>query len=70
MKVTGRATLVSEPTGVRGYAFKQSRLGGKSLHVLERNFQGDCLCLTPDHDGLVDVPAKDIATYTPYGVPR
>ena len=41
-------------------------IAGKTLRVLEKNEEGDCLCIGPDGKYLVDIDNKDVRFYTPF----
>lgn len=67
-RIVGVADIVKAPKSSQTlYPFGPlSDIAGKRLWVLERNEQGDCLCVVKgkNGDGLADVAAADVAKYT------
>jgi hypothetical protein len=55
--------VVENPQHTRNLFGPLSEVAGKRLQVLERNAQGDCLCLFTGRQGvnLVDVDYRDVA---------
>lgn len=63
----GYATLRDAPlsAATRHPFGSPADIAGQTLRVLERNAGGDCLCLSPAGDAIVDVAAADIVTFRP-----
>lgn len=51
--------VVADPQYTRYFFGPLSDIAGKDLQLMERNAQGDCLCLVEDK-GLVDVDSRDV----------
>lgn len=64
---TGVVTVVPNPTKSRNCFGPLSEIAGKTLKVIERNEQGDCLSLfeSANHgQQLIDVDHEDVAAFT------
>jgi hypothetical protein len=65
-RIVGVADIVKAPKSPHTlYPFGPlSDIAGKRLWVLERNEQGDCLCIVKAGAAIADVAADDVAKYT------
>lgn len=64
-EIIGYCVVCNRPSDKTRYFFGDiSDIAGKELPVLERNLQGDCLCLITNK-GLVDVDHADVTQFTP-----
>jgi hypothetical protein len=61
--IVGIATVKEKPEFTKYLFGDTSEVAGKTLRVLEKNTEGDCLCI--DHKGtsLVDIDHKDILVF-------
>lgn len=60
-RTKGKIRLVESPQHTKNHFAPISSLAGKDLEVMERNDQGDCMCIEPGGKYLIDVDHRDIA---------
>jgi hypothetical protein len=67
----GLAVVVEQPTATRNLFGPLEEIAGRPLFVLDRNEEGDCLCLFTGSQGqnLVSVQACDVASFTAFPPP-
>lgn len=62
--ISGYCTVVKEPTTSKNLFGPISAIAGKTLKCIERNFRGDCLCISIDGAHLVDIDACDVEKFS------
>lgn len=68
MKFKGIAKTIPKPTSTRNLFGSVNDIADRAMLVLDRNEDGDCLCLEPRGKYLVDVDHVDIESFTPGGL--
>lgn len=65
MKLKGQAKVKTQTKHTENLFGDISVIQGQTLKVIDRNNQGDCMCLLPSQDKLIDVDHRDIEEFLP-----
>lgn len=68
-EIKGYCQVVSSPQHTTNVFGGMDVVAGKELRVIDRSVRGDCLCLLPDGNGLVDVDSRDVMSFRAHQQP-
>lgn len=65
MQLKGHARIKKQTEHTKNLFGQVTVIHDQTLKVIDRNERGDCLCLLPSEDNLIDVDYRDVVQFTP-----